>query len=94
MECDCVEVTSCEGISHPAIQRKRAKYISKIPKETDVKIEPLFSLPAELMECIKCKRRQDKRKQRKLAETYTGKRLKVENFRRSANRFIFFFYTG
>ncbi|XP_076763838.1 dynein axonemal heavy chain 7 [Xylocopa sonorina] len=34
------------------------------------------------MECVKCKSREAKRKQWESAETYTGKRLKVEHFRR------------
>lgn len=89
MECDCEEVTSCEGISRPTVQKKRAKDVPKVSKVTETtKIEPLFSLPPELMECIKCKKLQEKRKQSKFEDTYTGKRLKVENFRRSAFEFL------
>ncbi|XP_033301318.1 dynein heavy chain 7, axonemal-like [Bombus bifarius] len=82
MECDCEEMTSCEGITRPTVQKIRAKDVPKILKVVETKIEPLFSLPPELMKCIKCTRREEKRKQRKFGVTYTGKRLKVENFRR------------
>lgn len=90
MECDCEEVTSCEGISRPTVQKKRAKDVPKISKVAEtIKIEPLFSLPPKLMECIKCKKLQEKRKQIKFEDTYTGKRLKIENFRRSAKHLNF-----
>ncbi|KOX76420.1 Dynein heavy chain 7, axonemal [Melipona quadrifasciata] len=83
MECDCEEVTLCEGISRPIVQKKRAKDVPKVSKVAETtKIEPLFSLPPKLMECIKCKKLQEKRKQFKSEDTYTEKRLKVENFRR------------
>lgn len=90
MECDCEEMTSCEGITRSTVQKIRAKDVPKILKVVETKIEPLFSLPPELMKCIKCTRREEKRKQRKYGVTYTGKRLKVENFRRSAKHLNFY----
>ncbi|CAK9814603.1 Dynein axonemal heavy chain 7 [Anthophora plagiata] len=82
MECDCEEVSSCEGIPRPAVRKERAKPVRKISNVIDRKIEPLFSLPAELMKCIRCERKDMKRRKRDMKETFTQKRYKVEEFRR------------
>lgn len=82
MECDCEEVTSCEGISHSVTRKKSAKNILMVSNIVDTKIEPLFCLPPHLMECKRCKRKYKEQQERKRQETYTRKRLKTENFRR------------
>lgn len=87
MECECIDVETCEGISHPVFKKKRVKDVQKISKVID-KIEPLFTLPPELMKCNRCKQKK-KRLDNKFEQTYTRKRLKIENFRRSVNYLIF-----
>ncbi|XP_034174982.2 dynein heavy chain at 36C [Osmia lignaria lignaria] len=82
MECDCDDVSSCEGISHPVTRKKGTKNVLMLSNIVDTKIEPLFCLPPHLMECKLCKRKYKEQLERKRQETYTGKRLKTENFRR------------
>ncbi|KAL6424717.1 hypothetical protein ACFW04_009995 [Cataglyphis niger] len=60
----------------------------RIPKILDTKVEPLFSLPSDLMSPKRCKRKKEelisiKGKLQKFYESsYTAKRLQKENFRR------------
>lgn len=82
MECECIDVETCEGISHPVF-KKKIKDVQKISKVID-KIEPLFTLPPELMKCNRCKRKK-KRLEKFYKQIYTRKRLNIENFRRSVN---------
>lgn len=63
-----------------------------IPKILDTKVEPLFSLPSDLMSPKRCKRKKEelisiKEKMQKFGESsYTAKRLHKENFRRYKKR--------
>lgn len=60
----------------------------QIPKILDTKVEPLFSLPSDLISPKKCKRKREelirmKGKVQKFHESsYTAKRLREEKFRR------------
>ncbi|XP_076670804.1 dynein axonemal heavy chain 7 [Andrena cerasifolii] len=82
MECDCPEATSCEGLPESSIRKEPAKCAWEHRKVVDTRIEPLFSLPTDLMGCARCIRKYEKRRQRQREVTYTGKRLKTECFRR------------
>ncbi|XP_025075890.1 dynein heavy chain 7, axonemal-like isoform X2 [Pogonomyrmex barbatus] len=70
------------------IQKCRSEDATRIPKILETKVEPLFSLPSDLITPKRCKRKEEapikgqKKMQKFRNSPYTAKRLHEENFRR------------
>lgn len=70
------------------IRKCQSEDTIQIPKILDTKVEPLFSLPSDLMSPKRCKRKKEKfikmkgKVQKFHESSYTAKRLREEKFRR------------
>ncbi|KAK2587842.1 hypothetical protein KPH14_003939 [Odynerus spinipes] len=80
MDCECpgAQADQTQDVKN---QKRRSVELFKPPKIMDAKVEPLFSLPENLIDCEKYKKR--KIEKINVEETsYTSRRFKKEQFRR------------
>lgn len=80
MDCKC-SVESIDQIRDTKVQKRKSTEFLNMSTLMDSKVEPLFHLPKELIDCTKFKKK--KTEQTNVRKTsYTMRRFKKEKFRR------------